>query len=120
MNKKILLIIGIIILAAIIFVFYQKNKLTNTTTSDIILFYGNGCPHCANVDNYIQENNITSKIKIDKKEVFDNKNNNNLMIKKVKECKIEGTEIGVPFFYYKGQCFYGDADIINFFKNNLK
>lgn len=83
-------------------------------TSEIILFYSKNCPYCENVENYIKENNIESKIKIDKKEVFNNAVNSQLMINKANECKINSDSVGVPFFYYKGQCIIGDRDIINF------
>jgi glutaredoxin-related protein len=37
------------------------------------LYYGNGCPHCAKVEEYIKNNDLD--IKIEQKEVYQNKQN---------------------------------------------
>ena len=71
MNKKII-IPTILLIAVLIFSFFalsqekDKNQIsTNETTTEknqsadkIILFYGDGCPHCAIVEEYINENKI--------------------------------------------------------------
>jgi len=48
--------------------------------TDYIYFHGNGCPHCAKVDEFFAENKVYDKVKIEKREVyFDNKNRNDLL-----------------------------------------
>jgi len=42
---------------------------------DYILFYGNGCPHCAKVEQYIKSNKLEDKFDIKLKEIYFNKNN---------------------------------------------
>jgi glutaredoxin-related protein len=42
---------------------------------EYILFYGNGCPHCAKVEAFFKENKISKKFDIVQKEVFFNKKN---------------------------------------------
>ncbi|MEI7563865.1 MAG: hypothetical protein WCJ39_09925 [bacterium] len=42
---------------------------------EYILFYGNGCPHCAAVQNYIKTNKLTKTFAITQKEVFYNTTN---------------------------------------------
>jgi len=54
----------------------QKNIDNNTTTledsNQIILYYGETCPHCKIVEQYILENKVDSKLKITQKVVINN------------------------------------------------
>jgi len=88
----------------------SKNK------SEIILYYGKGCPHCANVERFIQEKGIRQKIVFQEKETWYNKNNAKEMLEKAKICKISEDDLGVPFLWTGDNCLIGDEDIINFFK----
>jgi hypothetical protein len=42
---------------------------------DYILFYGNGCPHCKKVEDFMKANKVTQRLDIVQKEVFFNKTN---------------------------------------------
>lgn len=84
--------------------------------SEIILFYGNGCPHCANVDKFIKDNNIEEKISFAKKEVYNNAANADDLSRKAEKCGMDKKNIGVPFLWDGEKCLVGDADIIDFFK----
>jgi glutaredoxin-related protein len=42
---------------------------------EYVLFYGNGCPHCAQVEQYIKDNKISKKFDIDMKEIYFNRSN---------------------------------------------
>lgn len=83
---------------------------------DIILFYGEGCPHCAIVEEFIEENKIDTKISFSKKEVYYNKQNSSLLVEKAKICNFNTDSIGVPFLWDGARCLVGDQDIIEFFK----
>ncbi len=83
--------------------------------SGIILFYGQGCPHCANVDNYIAANNIAQKVNFQELETFYNATNASLMNSKAAICGLAPGSIGVPFLWDGSRCYLGDTDIINFF-----
>jgi hypothetical protein len=48
---------------------------TRQTTEQIILFYGDGCPHCALVEQYVAANNVAAKVPFVKKEVYYNNKN---------------------------------------------
>lgn len=128
MNQKII-IPTILFIAVLIFSFFalsqEKNKnqtLTNETTtenqseSQIILFYGVGCPHCKIVEEYINENSIQNKISFAQKEVYYNQNNAKELEAKAKICGLPTNSIGVPFLWDGEKCLIGDQDIINFFK----
>ena len=88
----------------------------NQSASQIILFYGDGCPHCAIIEEYIKKNNINDKISFAQKEVYYNKNNANDLADKAKICGLPTNSIGVPFLWDGEKCLIGDQDIINFFK----
>ena len=87
-----------------------------STNSQIILFYGDGCPHCEVVDEYIKENKIEDKISFVKKEVYNNQKNQKELIEKAKICGIADNSIGVPFLWDGEKCLVGDQDIIKFFQ----
>jgi len=84
----------------------------------IILFYGQDCPHCKNVDDFVVQNKIEDKIKFTKLEVWYNKDNQVILAEVVLKCGITSNQVGVPFLYDgNNKCYVGDVDAINFFKN---
>lgn len=117
------------ILFAIILIFafavLSKNKTNNQPAnqqveqSQIIFFYGSGCPHCAKVEEFIKGNKVKEKIFFVEKEIYFNKENQKELLEKAKICKIPENEVGVPFFWDGEKCFFGDVDIINFFKEKI-
>ncbi len=94
----------------------QPAEQQNQTAIQIILFYGDGCPHCKIVEEYIEKNNIKEKISITQKEIYYNKINSNELVEKAKICGLPTNSIGVPFLFDGKKCYIGDQDIINFFK----
>jgi len=122
MNKKILLPT---ILFAIVLVFsflvLLKNQPINQQSeqSQIILFYGIGCPYCAKVEEFIKENQIEKTIPFVKKEIYFNRQNAKELEEKAKICEIPENEVGVPFLWDGEKCFLGEVDIINFFKEKI-
>lgn len=118
MNKTPLIIITIVVVVALFFVWYSAATKT-TLPEGIVLFYGDGCPHCKNVDDFISQNKIEDKIKITRLEVWNNKSNADQLGKVAVSCNIDVSKgVGVPFLYDgKGKCYVGDVDTINFFKN---
>ena len=98
MNKKDLLIpliiVGALILIVCLFLFLGNRKANNITaplnnlndSNQIIFFYGEGCPHCAEVEKFFQQENIRSKINFQSLEVYQNKDNANLMLQKAEGC----------------------------------
>ncbi|MFA6552710.1 MAG: hypothetical protein WCT19_04410 [Candidatus Paceibacterota bacterium] len=129
MNKKII-IPTILFIAVLIFSFFalsqekDKNQIStnetatkkNQSADKIILFYGDGCPHCAIIEEYIKKNNINDKISFAQKEVYYNQNNAKELEAKAKICGFPTDSIGVPFLWDGEKCLIGDQDIINFFK----
>jgi len=88
----------------------------NQSNSQIILFYGDGCPHCAIVEKYIEENDIINKFSFAQKEVYHNQSNAKELEEKAKICGLPTDSIGVPFLWDGSTCLVGDQPIIDFFK----
>lgn len=100
----------------------QETKTGTPAEGGIILFYGDGCPHCIKVENYMEQNKTSEKIDILIKEVWNNEENRTLMAEKVKACGLEGKPIGVPFLWYEeapngnSECIMGYDPIVDFFQ----
>ncbi|MCX6825368.1 MAG: hypothetical protein NTY80_04080 [candidate division SR1 bacterium] len=90
---------------------------------EYILFYGNGCTHCAKVEQYIKENKIAKKFDLTQKEVFFNKKNLNELNGYLEKHKLTYDTIGVPFLIINSgaDCNYvnGDTNIIEYFSGKL-
>ena len=123
MNKKLLLVIlvGLGILFGGVFVFSKITENNDAGNNGTILFYGNGCPHCAKVEEYIEANKVEDKIQFSTKEVFSfwHKKNAQLLMEKAASCGLSTDGIGVPFLWDGSRCLVGDQDIINFFKEKI-
>jgi glutaredoxin len=115
MNKQNIfyIILAVVIIVGFSLIFVLKKSKTN---GQIVLFYGDGCPHCENVDAFVAENGIETKVPFVKKEVFNNQTNAAEMADFAKQCGLATDSIGVPFLWDGRNCFTGDIDIINFFK----
>lgn len=125
-NKKIFLVGGLLIILIIFsFLVLQKNKTDSlnassqispspelTNKNKMILFYGNGCPHCAIVEDYLKKTDY--KFNLEQKEVYYNEKNQKEIVAKAKICGIPENQIGVPFLWHNNQCILGDKPIIDF------
>jgi len=127
MDKIIILVVVIIILAGVLFWAFQSGIFSKIPTvavtptplpTGIVEFYGQGCPHCADVDAFVVANNIDQKVKFTKLEVWYNKSNAELLGQVAQKCGITSNSVGVPFLYDgNGKCIIGETDVINFYKN---
>ncbi|MFZ2663799.1 MAG: hypothetical protein WAX66_00305 [Patescibacteria group bacterium] len=122
MNKtvitiSILLTIGIL-LGIIVLESNRTKGLTKSlnevlSSKDIVYFYGNTCPRCKDLEDFIDKNKIGEKITIVKKEVYSNQSNSTVLSKVAEKCNIKSSEVGVPFVYFEGKCLIGEPDIKN-------
>lgn len=87
------------------------------------LFYGNGCPHCAEVEQYFEDANILKTFDVQEKEVFYNKKNLTEFNGYLKKHNLTYDRIGVPFLIITSgeNCDYinGSAHIIAYFSGQL-
>lgn len=88
---------------------------------ELVFYYGNTCPHCKDVEEWMKQNNVEEKIKVVKKEVYDNRANALELSKVAQKCGLNTNSIGVPFLYTpEGKCLIGTPDIINYFSKKIK
>lgn len=80
-------------------------------------YWGEGCPHCANVEAFLESWDKKDKVAIDKKEVFKNQGNAAKMLSRAKACNLDTTSLAVPMLVtLDGKCLVGDTPIIDYFK----
>lgn len=90
---------------------------------DIVIYWGEGCPHCENVKKYVADNNVSSKVKIDFREIKNNPQNQSQMLGDLQNCPEIDTSkgVGVPlaFIPTDKKCFGGDVPIIDWLKSKM-
>ena len=96
-----------------------QNTQEVSSTKIPIFFYGNTCPHCDDVEDWMEENKIEEKIKITKKEVYDNQQNARELTQVAQKCGLQTDSVGVPFLYAEGKCLVGTPDIINYLSKKV-
>jgi len=85
----------------------------------LILFYGDICPHCAEVEEFIEEHKIRERLNLIEKEVYRNSENAKELLEKAKACNIPSNAVGVPFLWDGKRCLVGSLEIINFLKERI-
>ena len=133
-KTAVVIVVAIVIVAAIFLVWHfavPKTAVTPTALPPgIVLFYGEQCPHCQDVEKFIVANNIDQKVKYTKLEVpFEFKTstqlvaNAELAVQLAKDCQLDASQgVSIPFLYNPdgtgaGKCLIGETDVINFYKN---
>lgn len=122
MNKAQKIVIGFFIITLLVitglFIVYNSKQNENLLPSENTLYFSFTCPHCKIIEQFILDNNITSKINITQKEVSLNQENAKELISVGKFCKLPKRYIGaIPLFYADKRCYIGDVDITNILKN---
>ncbi|HQM16012.1 MAG TPA: hypothetical protein PLM16_02275 [Candidatus Woesebacteria bacterium] len=93
----------------------SSTTLASTKIEDrtYILFYGETCPHCHVVLEWIDSSQVEGKLTIIKKEVYSDTKNNEQMKLAVKSCNL--TSSGVPFLFTADKkCVVGSTPIIDY------
>jgi cytochrome c biogenesis protein CcdA len=83
--------------------------------NQIVFFYGQGCPHCAVVEEYFTDNNILSSYPIVIKEIYGNPQNAVEFTATMEALSIPQNEQGVPAVVIGDQVLMGDKPIIDNF-----
>jgi cytochrome c biogenesis protein CcdA/glutaredoxin len=87
----------------------------NTPSQPIYLFYGQGCPHCAQVENFFERNNLYIRYSVEKKEIYSNKDNALLFNSLLDRYQIPENGRGVPAVVIGSKILMGDKPIIDNF-----
>lgn len=124
MKQKIIISAALVILV-VAFSFFLLRKETEPTgfetqpSEEIILYFGEGCQHCAVVEKFISENEVEEKIAFSRKEIYKNPDNARELEEKAEICGLPKNTIGVPFLWDGERCYMGDREIIEFFTENM-
>lgn len=98
---------------------FSKGPKTNPQPlpSNLEYFWGDGCPHCKNVEDFMNTWNKKESVKIDKFEVWNSPENAAILKARYEYCKIPVSEMGVPLLFTpEGKCYSGDTPIIDYLK----
>lgn len=117
----------IIIPISILILSQEKGKKVVETGEDqnadypVILYYSNKCPHCKDLEEWVGENDIQAKAAFSQKEVGENRQNAEDLMKRAAVCGISEDEIGVPFLWDGNarKCFMGYDKIIAYFQQRI-
>jgi cytochrome c biogenesis protein CcdA/glutaredoxin len=83
--------------------------------SKIYFFYGIGCPHCAAVEKYFDDNKLFDKYLIDKREIYFNRDNALLFNSVMDRLNIPMDARGIPAIILGNKVITGDTPIIENF-----
>lgn len=122
-NMVAILVVALVLVAGFAYFGLKDESQSQTMADDpaaIVYYWGDGCPHCKVVSDFLEANNVTDTVSFEKKEVWSDKQNANEMSRRAKACDIEPEGMGVPFLYGgDGKCYVGQVDVVNFFKTKI-
>lgn len=96
----------------------QKSAVPSPEPGTYEYFWGDGCPHCAVVDEFVKTWEKKDSINIKKMEVWYNRENAQIMADRAAKCGIKKEGMGVPLLYTpNGKCLTGDGPIIELYKS---
>lgn len=122
MKPQTIWILIILALAVIGGSWYLKNsKITAKKVEPknyIVLYTQEGCPHCANIEKFVEENDIKNKISFETKDVNYSIENGKELVSVAQKCNLNTSDgIGVPLLWDGQKCYEGDTNVIDFFKS---
>lgn len=82
----------------------------------IYFFYGQGCPHCEKVEEYFEKKDFYTSYPIEKKEIYNNRENALLMVEMLNKLGYSTEHIGVPTVIIGDTVLVGDKPIIDNFQ----
>ncbi len=120
MEKKhgIMLAVGLVVIVGglIWWGLHEDGTKASLDQSVTTYFYGETCPHCLDVQKFLDENGVGEKFSFVKREVWSDRSNARLMREAAGIWSLKDQEIAVPFVFSDGQCLVGTPKVIDFFK----
>ena len=99
---------------------FAKNT-QKTLEACVYFFYGQGCPHCARVEPYLETlEKIYPGIKIHRFEIYNNRTNLQLLMKYFDAYNVSDYERGVPVVFLVNKYFVGDKPILDHLLDSIK
>jgi glutaredoxin len=118
MNKSVILTIIITLIILVSGVFLLTRTSTLPPITNLEYYWGNGCPHCKVVAEFMDTWDNPKKVVLEKFEVWYNSKNARRFNERVKICNFKPEEMGVPVLITPdGKCFTGDTPIIDHLKS---
>lgn len=97
----------------------NSETVTAPVTADIF-YWGEGCPHCQDVKDWMAEQKVSEKMEVISKEVYNNQANSQELTARAKSCGLDTQRIGVPFLYtIDGDCIIGTPKIIEYLSQKI-
>lgn len=93
-----------------------QSESTSNQPVKILFFYGQGCPHCAKVEAYFQQEKIYDNYPVEKLEVYFNRDNSLYYNQLMDQMNFSVDKRGVPTLVVGDQILVGDEPIISQFK----
>lgn len=118
-------IIMAVVVVAVVFVggFAYRNIAQNPSgqpsggsSSDVVFYYGEECPHCKEAEKFFDDNKVGEKVPFVKKETWHNAANATELKSRANTCGIPEKEVGVPFLFAEGKCYVGTPDVEKYFR----
>lgn len=97
-------------------VFFSAITARAEENSKIYFFYGIGCPHCAQVEKFFEDEKLFEIYSIDKREIYFNRDNAILFNDILDRLNISSDERGVPTVVIENKALVGDKLIMENFK----
>ncbi len=101
-----------ILFVLFLILFIVPVQAQNKDKGKILFFWGQGCPHCARVESFIQKNKLDQIFDIESKEIYFNKQNRQEFLQVCEQYRLPPEKEGVPMALIDGQCIVGDEPII--------
>jgi glutaredoxin len=86
----------------------------------IMIYVGEGCPHCIIVESKVKNAMIDKKLPISFKEVFNDQDNAAELLGVAKSCGLPTAQLGVPVLWDGVSCYQGDQDILDYLDKRMK
>jgi glutaredoxin len=121
-KKKIIIVLGVagvLIVGLIVWAVMEgkrEQQLASIPDASTIYFFGEECPHCKRINEFLEANDVAAKFTFTKKEVWHSRTNSAQMKEKAEACGLDPSKVGVPFIYTEGnKCLIGEPDVKKFF-----
>lgn len=113
MNKKFIIILSAVFALSFSFLWNFAYAQGIKQNEDLVyVFWGQGCGHCAKVEQYIQENRLDDIFSIERKEIYFDKENREDFLDACDKNGIPMERAGVPMAIINGKCVRGKTLII--------
>jgi len=92
----------------------QENKSGFVVVQDaqMTLYYGETCPHCKIVEEWLVQHDPENTLRVARKEVYYDRDNAAALGTTAQSCGLSTDSVGVPFLVVEGDCYIGDGPII--------